>query len=221
MIILFSYRYLVCYSPFDIVYKTVKFMPCKLLVAGLKEVQRAHKVYHGVVYTAKIYPNSVIIILLIGTIKGKSLHSYLRQIVSHSIDLLSCCKRDKGLNLNYDFQLSYNTSWIKFPAPPEFEASYFQELAVGWWRHLSDWCEACGFQELMKCCSRHCKFPTLVLNLGHSDVLPMIKWKSFKFANSVVDDVRQYDTNQSEKFYVSCKWLCLLSILSWWRLLCL
>lgn len=82
MIILFSYRYLVCYSPFDIVYKTVKFMPCKLLVAGLKEVQRAHKVYHGVVYTAKIYPNSVIIILLIGTIKGKSLHSYIRQLVT-------------------------------------------------------------------------------------------------------------------------------------------
>ena len=181
MIILFSYRYLVCYSPFDIVYKTVKFMPCKLLVAGLKEVQRAHKVYHGVVYTAKIYPNSVIIILLIGTIKGKSLHSYLRQIVSHSSGLLFCCKRDKGLNLNFDFHVSYHTSWIKFPAPSEFEASCFQELAVGWWRHLSDWCEACGYQELMKCCSPHCKFPTLVLNLNHSDVLPMIKWKSFKF----------------------------------------
>ncbi|XP_062569775.1 trimeric intracellular cation channel type 1B.1-like [Saccostrea cucullata] len=62
--------YLIFYSPFDIVYKAVKFLPCKLAVAGLKEVQRAHKVYHGVVYTAKVYPNSVLIILLIGTIKG-------------------------------------------------------------------------------------------------------------------------------------------------------
>lgn len=62
--------YLVFYSPFDIVYKMVKFLPCKLAIAGLKEVQRAHKVYHGVVYTAKIYPNSVLIILFIGTIKG-------------------------------------------------------------------------------------------------------------------------------------------------------
>lgn len=66
-------RYLVFYSPFDIVYKMVKFLPCKLAIAGLKEVQRAHKVYHGVVYTAKIYPNSVLIILFIGTIKGKIL----------------------------------------------------------------------------------------------------------------------------------------------------
>lgn len=62
--------YLVFYSPFDVVYKMVKLLPCKLAIAGLKEVQRAHKVYHGVVYTAKIYPNSVIIILFIGTIKG-------------------------------------------------------------------------------------------------------------------------------------------------------
>lgn len=62
--------YLVFYSPFDIVYKMVKLLPCKLAISGLKEVQRAHKVYHGVVYTAKIYPNSVIIILFIGTIKG-------------------------------------------------------------------------------------------------------------------------------------------------------
>lgn len=67
------------YSPFDIVYKMVKFLPCKLAIAGLKEVQRAHKVYHGVVYTAKIYPNSVLIILFIGTIKGK--------IVINSLDV--------------------------------------------------------------------------------------------------------------------------------------
>lgn len=45
-----------------------------------------------------------------------------------------------------------------------------------------------------------------------------MKWTSFKFANSALGDVRQYKTNQLERFYVSCKWLCLLSILSWWSL---
>ncbi|KAK3091179.1 hypothetical protein FSP39_017739 [Pinctada imbricata] len=62
--------YLVFYSPFDVVYKAAKFLPCKLVACGLKEVQRAHKVYHAVLHTAKIYPNSYVVIVLIGTIKG-------------------------------------------------------------------------------------------------------------------------------------------------------
>ncbi|CAC5410944.1 TMEM38 [Mytilus coruscus] len=50
--------YLVNYSPFDIVYKVAKFLPFKLVICGLKEVQRAHKVYHAVVHTMKIYPSA-------------------------------------------------------------------------------------------------------------------------------------------------------------------
>nr|KAG5711713.1 hypothetical protein BaRGS_023477 [Batillaria attramentaria] len=62
--------YVVNYSPFDMVYKLCKLLPFKLLLCMLKEVQRAHKVYHGVIHTAKIYPNGYAIIVLIGMIKG-------------------------------------------------------------------------------------------------------------------------------------------------------
>lgn len=62
--------YMVNYSPFDLVYKLCKLLPFKLLLCMLKEVQRAHKVYHGVIHTAKIYPNAYVIIILIGVIKG-------------------------------------------------------------------------------------------------------------------------------------------------------
>ena len=66
----FCFRYIVNYSPFDVVYKLAKLLPFKLALCMLKEVQRAHKVYHGVLHTAKIYPNAYFIIVLIGTIKG-------------------------------------------------------------------------------------------------------------------------------------------------------
>ncbi|KAK7100245.1 trimeric intracellular cation channel type 1B.1-like [Littorina saxatilis] len=62
--------YMVNFCPFDLVYKIGKFLPFKLLLCVLKETQRAHKVYHGVVHTAKLYPNAYFIIVLIGTIKG-------------------------------------------------------------------------------------------------------------------------------------------------------
>lgn len=62
--------YLVFYSPFDIVYKIGKFLPVKLVICALKEVQRSHKVYHAVIHTMKIYPHSYLVIVLIGTVKG-------------------------------------------------------------------------------------------------------------------------------------------------------
>jgi hypothetical protein len=62
--------YLINYSPFDLVYKLCKFMPFKLVIACLKEVQRANKIHHGVAYAMKLYPASYVIIALIGTLKG-------------------------------------------------------------------------------------------------------------------------------------------------------
>lgn len=62
--------YIINYCPFDLAYKIAKFLPSKLLLCMLKEVQRAHKVYHGVIHTAKIYPNAYFIIVIIGAIKG-------------------------------------------------------------------------------------------------------------------------------------------------------
>jgi len=62
--------YLVNYSPFDLVYKLAKFLPVYLAMGILKETQRAHKVYHGVLVAAKLYPSSYLVIVIIGTIKG-------------------------------------------------------------------------------------------------------------------------------------------------------
>ena len=52
------------------VYKLAKFLPVKLLIYCLKEVQRANKVHHGVLHAMKHYPDSYVIITLIGVIKG-------------------------------------------------------------------------------------------------------------------------------------------------------
>ncbi|KAK3579158.1 hypothetical protein CHS0354_022181 [Potamilus streckersoni] len=62
--------YLIFYSPFDIVYKVVRLLPCKIGIVCLKEVQRASKVYQAVSHTAKLYPNGYLIMVIIGTVKG-------------------------------------------------------------------------------------------------------------------------------------------------------
>lgn len=59
------------YSPFDLVYKLGKFLPIKLVICVLKEIQRAHKVYHGVLVAAKLYPSAYVIVVMVGTIKGQ------------------------------------------------------------------------------------------------------------------------------------------------------
>ena len=66
-------RYLVFYSPFDLVYKIARMLPFKMVLCGFKEVQRAHKVYHAVSHTAKLYPSSYLVIIIIGTVKGKNM----------------------------------------------------------------------------------------------------------------------------------------------------
>ncbi|XP_037556900.1 trimeric intracellular cation channel type 1B.1 [Dermacentor silvarum] len=62
--------YAIFYSPFDIVYKICKFFPCKLVIALMKEVTRCKKVHDGVMHAAKIYPNSYLIMVIIGVVKG-------------------------------------------------------------------------------------------------------------------------------------------------------
>ncbi|CAF0745231.1 unnamed protein product [Didymodactylos carnosus] len=62
--------YLVFYSPFDLIYKLLKFMPIKLFVGIMKEIQRTKKIYDGVHHTMHIYPDAYIIIVIIGTVKG-------------------------------------------------------------------------------------------------------------------------------------------------------
>lgn len=62
--------YLIFYSPFDVVYKICKFLPIKVVLSALKEVIRCKKVHDGVIHAAKLYPNSYLIMIMIGTIKG-------------------------------------------------------------------------------------------------------------------------------------------------------
>lgn len=69
--------YLVNYSPFDLAYKLVRFLPFKLVIYCMKEVQRANKVHHGVLYAMKLFPGSYLIIVLIGVVKGAGYY-YMR-----------------------------------------------------------------------------------------------------------------------------------------------
>ncbi|CAI4232659.1 unnamed protein product [Auanema sp. JU1783] len=62
--------YLVFYAPFDGIYKLAKVVPIKCVLAVLKEVKRAYKVSHGVSHAAKLYPNSYMVQILVGTAKG-------------------------------------------------------------------------------------------------------------------------------------------------------
>lgn len=62
--------YLIFYSPADVIYKMCKFMPCKIVLATMKEVIRCKKVHDGVLHASKIYPNGYVIMIAIGTVKG-------------------------------------------------------------------------------------------------------------------------------------------------------
>ena len=63
-------RYLIFYSPFDVVYTLCKWFPVKLVLSLLKEVQRVHKVHAGVHHTAKLYPHAYLVQVIIGVVKG-------------------------------------------------------------------------------------------------------------------------------------------------------
>jgi len=71
--------YLINYSPFDLVYKLCKFLPVKICICILKEVQRVNKVHHGVTYALKLYPNSYVVTVIIGVVKGAG-YEYMRAL---------------------------------------------------------------------------------------------------------------------------------------------
>lgn len=69
--------YVINYSPFDIVYKICKFLPIHVLIYCLKEVQRVHKIHHGVSHAFKVYHHSYVIIVAVGVLKGAGYY-YMR-----------------------------------------------------------------------------------------------------------------------------------------------
>jgi trimeric intracellular cation channel len=63
--------YLVFYSPLDIVARSLRFLPVRIVVGVGKEVHRAKKIFDGVHSTLAIYPDGYIIVIIIGAVKGK------------------------------------------------------------------------------------------------------------------------------------------------------
>jgi len=74
--------YLINYAPFDCFYKVVKIPPIKIVIYCMKEVQRAHKVHHGVHHAMKLFPGSYHIIVAVGVIKATG-SNYLRPVTHY------------------------------------------------------------------------------------------------------------------------------------------
>ncbi|CAG0888550.1 unnamed protein product [Cyprideis torosa] len=62
--------YFIFYMPFDIGYKITKVLPIKVVLAAMKEIYRCKKVHDGVTHAAKIYPQGILAMIVIGTVKG-------------------------------------------------------------------------------------------------------------------------------------------------------
>jgi len=66
--------YLVFYSPLDLINRLLRFLPIRLVIGVGKEIQRTKKIYDGIRSTLDLYPDSYIIVVLIGAIKGKNIN---------------------------------------------------------------------------------------------------------------------------------------------------
>ncbi|TGZ67103.1 hypothetical protein CRM22_004975 [Opisthorchis felineus] len=62
--------YLMNYFPFDLVYRLCKFLPFRLIICSLKEVQRARKIAIGVHHGLHQFPESGVTCVLLGLLKG-------------------------------------------------------------------------------------------------------------------------------------------------------
>lgn len=63
-------RYIVFYLPFDLGGALVTYTPVKVLLTVMKEVQRAHKILHGVAVAWKQNPEAWIVVIICGSLKG-------------------------------------------------------------------------------------------------------------------------------------------------------
>jgi type IV secretory pathway VirB3-like protein len=64
--------YLINYAPFDFVYKLCKFAPVRFVISMMKEVQRANRINHGVLFALKNFPGSHIVVGVFGVLKGSA-----------------------------------------------------------------------------------------------------------------------------------------------------
>ncbi|CAJ0948775.1 unnamed protein product, partial [Mesorhabditis belari] len=115
--------YFVFYAPFDAVYKLSKVLPIKCVLAVLKEVKRAHKVSHGVSHAAKLYPNSWLVQVMVGTAKGagsgvlRTLEQLIRGVwlPNHNEVLRPAFVTKASLVASVIFSLEKNSVYISAP----------------------------------------------------------------------------------------------------------
>lgn len=95
--------YFINYSPFDFVHKLCVFTPITAIICSLKEVHRANKVYHAVLFALKTFPGAYILVAIYGVLKGSAAtHMRLFQrLVSgvwqpSSIEILKPCVMTKA-----------------------------------------------------------------------------------------------------------------------------
>ncbi|CAH8624205.1 unnamed protein product [Schistosoma guineensis] len=78
--------YLINYFPFDLLYRLCKILPIRLLVCSLKEVQRAKKIFIGVHHGLHLFPNSPVMCVLLGLLKGVG-SLYMRPVSNYVLGI--------------------------------------------------------------------------------------------------------------------------------------
>lgn len=68
-------RYLINYTPADIVYKLLSFKLFKLIISAMKEVHRVYGIHAGVEMAYKKYPTQYLLQAVAGILKGSMLIS--------------------------------------------------------------------------------------------------------------------------------------------------
>lgn len=62
--------YLIFYSPFDLAYRLCQFTPIKIVLHCMNEIHNCKAIYQGILHAAKVFPDSYIIMALIGIVRG-------------------------------------------------------------------------------------------------------------------------------------------------------
>lgn len=62
--------YAIFYSPFDIVYRLCNFMPIKIGLHLMFEINNCKAIYQGILHASKVFPDSYVVMAIIGIVKG-------------------------------------------------------------------------------------------------------------------------------------------------------
>jgi hypothetical protein len=62
--------YSIFYSPFDIIYKFCNFLPIKVALNCMNEINTCKTIYQGIIHASKVFPDSYVIMVFIGIVRG-------------------------------------------------------------------------------------------------------------------------------------------------------